>query len=83
MIKFQSTNPRIVKGQYLLSTANGDKLKIEKALQKISEMAASISLGRGFNQSVEEYIQSNPHLLEFKNWKDSIEIDNNYNLIKF
>ena len=82
-MKIISDNTRIIKAQYILEQANGDKNKMIKAMQRVSEMIASICLGRNFNQSIEDYISSKPELQEFKNWSEKVVISSNYQLVNY
>lgn len=82
-MKINSDNKRIIKAQYILEQANGDKNKMLKATQRISGMLASICLGRDFNQSIEDYLSSNSELKEFKIWSEKVVISNNYHLVNY
>lgn len=44
----------------------------QKAYTRISSANASIILGRGFNQPIDEYLEQNPIKKEFNEWWKSI-----------
>lgn len=82
-MKRVSNNPRIIKAQYILECANGDKVKMGKAFLRVREMLASTVLGRGFNEDIEDYVRSNSGVSEFSEWSNGVVISNDYCLVDY
>ena len=68
------SNARIEKYKKKLEEASGNEAKLLRVLDEISDSRASITLGRKFLESVDDYLDRKPELKEFVNWTATITI---------
>lgn len=74
---------RIERFKNRLEQANGNKSDMMNVISDIKMALASHVLGRKFGEDPEEFLNRKPELKAFKEWTKSIELDKNYNLIKY
>lgn len=65
----------------LLRKANGNKLEMQKVLNRISNYLASTIIGREFGETVEHYFDRKPRIKAIHDWTQKVTISKDYTIV--
>lgn len=75
-------NKKLEEFKELLKKSDGNKIKMNKAIERITSYLCGSILGRDFLETVESFYDKNPEIKEISDWSKTIVLSKEYKIIK-